>query len=92
MFYERSLSPDFTFADETIGTEIVGRDNEMDAVEIVFRHYRSVEYALYDSTREEISNGCLVVCGLVEMLITGGDSPGFSVSDKTCMTVCPGKG
>ena len=92
--YASLLSSDFRFIDETIGVEITGKENEIRTTDRVFSSYRSVQYALRDSSREYTDDGCLAVCGVVEMLLLNRDentevTSGFSIADETCLTVCP---
>ena len=89
--YRRTLSTDFRFTDETTGAETIGKDREVEIVEQVFGSYRSLEYALLDSSAQEIEDGCLMVCGLIEMKLTNDQyrETGFQINDETCMTVCP---
>ena len=91
-FYASLLSPDFIFADETIGLEVVGKEPEVRALRRIFNSYRRMQY-FPEFSRQYTDDGCLIGCGTVEMLLINHDenfTSGFSVADETCLTVCPG--
>lgn len=88
LLYGDLLSPDFKFVDETTGTEIVGREQEVSSVKHVFDTHRDVEYTFIDSSREEAEDGCVSLCGSMEMVLVPRDDPTFEVKDKACLTSC----
>ena len=87
--YKELLSPDFRFVDETTLTETAGRQREGTAVERVFKTFRAIYFGLYGDVREEADQGCMKVCGLVQMRLFLHSESGFIVNDETCLTACP---
>ena len=83
------LSPDFTFVNEGAETSETGRQREQVTFKRIVSTYRGIDFNLYVSSRTEADDGCLVVCGLIEMRLFQEHDSGFIVNDETCLTICP---